>query len=640
MSKPKLMVIGLDAVSLELVKHFAAKGVTPAISSLMERGCYGHALPCFPIYTPTNWATIFTGSEPGTNLSYSWLREVKGEIMSTFDARALAGDNIFAAAARQGLKTVAIQYPGAYPPPDPEKNLVLAPLDKGLVSYAIYGGKEMTLEVDGGGGTLPVVSEQDLLLYAVTAADLMEAMVNKVKVMENVGAKQDGFHLNMRGRAPKSTESVQSVPVKWAFRAKMDGDRFTVVTVIRDDKSEVSIPLDEWSDFFVVDIPTKKEPIEGMFRFKAFSKPVDGRLRIARSEIYPTAMLASKPEVARDLLQNVGGFFENSTFSTKIAPAATSKEVLGHPEFLENLEEVRKELKYQIDWIVKAAVRTQEIHGWDIFYLHWHWPDSAQHRFLHWANPSAPGYDPALGDRGEKVMQMTMELCDYLIREIQSCAGKDTTFCIVSDHGMVPNVYNTDIEKRLVETGLAVRDSSGALDLDRSRALPEMASYLAICVNTEDRGGPVPAGDYEKVQEEIIDALLDWRTDDGKRVVAFALKRKDAPIIGVWGDLEGDVFFCNNSGFSNMGDGPGSVFPVYNGSQHSSHMPTTFTDYCSNMAMFIISGPSVKEGVEWDAERWGIFRLTDFVPTICAASGIRQPLDTSGAIRWRILKSE
>ena len=54
MKPPKLMVIGWDSVSLTLLDNF--KENTPNLRRLMRNGAAGHAIPEFPMYTPTNWA--------------------------------------------------------------------------------------------------------------------------------------------------------------------------------------------------------------------------------------------------------------------------------------------------------------------------------------------------------------------------------------------------------------------------------------------------------------------------------------------------------------------------------------------------------------------------------------------------------
>lgn len=627
MANPKLIVIGLDAVSLDILEHYADKGVTPAISSLFDKGSRGRALPSFPAYTPSNWAVIATGADPSTTGAAEWWREVDGVKRSTFDSRAIASDTIFKAAARQGLTTLAIQYPGAYPPPDPEKNLVVAPLDSGLVSKVLYSGKVISVDIKNNGGRFSVVGGSELELLDRKSQKNKSAAEIQAAKAKAVGATEDGIEASAEKEIVKLEELLG-----WDLSVEQAEGKFTRVVATTEKGEKLDLPLDAWSDFFITEIASNKGEVEGVFRIKAYSAPNEGKLVLARSEIYEASAIGSTPELARDLLLHLGGFFEHPTFVKQLK--------LDAPHFDEILQEIVDELEYQVDWIAGAAKRVQDTKGWDIFYLHWHWPDSVLHRFLHFADPSAPGYNPETAPKAEKVIEEAFRLADRLVAGLLQTAGPDTTIGLVSDHGNAPAHYVVNITQKLEENGLLIKDNEGHVDLNKSLIYPNKGAGFKIIINTKDRGGPVKQGQYEEVQERIIDVLLDWKTPEGKRVVAVALKRKDAFLLNYWGITEGDVFLTFNSGFSWAGVPGKSVVPALSGAWHGSQVPTTYTGYTSNSAFFTIVGPKVKEGYHWDDETKGPFRLVDFLPTISKAAGIEPPLDAVGAPRNAILISE
>lgn len=105
MRKPKLMVIGLDSVSLTLLDAFADH--CPAIRRLMRTGACGHAIPEFPVYTPTNWAALCTGASSSTTGAEGWHNTAAGRRLGTFDRRAITCETIFDSAARAGMRTLA-----------------------------------------------------------------------------------------------------------------------------------------------------------------------------------------------------------------------------------------------------------------------------------------------------------------------------------------------------------------------------------------------------------------------------------------------------------------------------------------------------------------------------------------------------
>jgi predicted AlkP superfamily phosphohydrolase/phosphomutase len=59
-------LIGMDGMNLPLLQRFAAEGSLPTFSKLMARGSTNRLLPALPAWTPNNWATIITGTTPGS----------------------------------------------------------------------------------------------------------------------------------------------------------------------------------------------------------------------------------------------------------------------------------------------------------------------------------------------------------------------------------------------------------------------------------------------------------------------------------------------------------------------------------------------------------------------------------------------
>ncbi len=63
--KAKLVLIGLDGVSLNLLEPMAKQGVTPVLGDLMKRGSRLDLLSIWPLRTPQVWTTAVTGKLPG-----------------------------------------------------------------------------------------------------------------------------------------------------------------------------------------------------------------------------------------------------------------------------------------------------------------------------------------------------------------------------------------------------------------------------------------------------------------------------------------------------------------------------------------------------------------------------------------------
>ncbi len=61
----KVVLIGIDAVSLNVLEPYVKAGVTPNLAKLMREGTHGHLDSFWPTRTPQVWTTIATGKLPG-----------------------------------------------------------------------------------------------------------------------------------------------------------------------------------------------------------------------------------------------------------------------------------------------------------------------------------------------------------------------------------------------------------------------------------------------------------------------------------------------------------------------------------------------------------------------------------------------
>ena len=112
----KICAYGMDGLITPMVKRFAAEGCLPNFERMLREGTVNQTLPSFPVWTPTNWATLSTGAHTGTHGATRWRVQLpSGDRVSSFDGRALSAERIWIALERAGLKSVAVHYPAAAP---------------------------------------------------------------------------------------------------------------------------------------------------------------------------------------------------------------------------------------------------------------------------------------------------------------------------------------------------------------------------------------------------------------------------------------------------------------------------------------------------------------------------------------------
>jgi len=112
----KIFAYGMDGFITPMMKYFAREGVLPTFQRMLDKGTVNQTLPSFPVWTPTNWATLSTGAHTGTHSVSRWHVQLpSGTRVDSFDGRANNAERIWNALERHGLKGVAVHYPAAHP---------------------------------------------------------------------------------------------------------------------------------------------------------------------------------------------------------------------------------------------------------------------------------------------------------------------------------------------------------------------------------------------------------------------------------------------------------------------------------------------------------------------------------------------
>ena len=107
--------------------------------------------------------------------------------------------------------------------------------------------------------------------------------------------------------------------------------------------------------------------------------------------------------------------------------------------------------------------------------------------------------------------------------------------------------------------------------------------------------------------------------ETGKRIIALALRNKDAILLGLGGPNSGDILYWTAEGYNY---------------DHCDSLSTTcgYGD-TSVSPIFIAAGQGIKKGVETSR----IIREVDVAPTLAALAGVRMPFECEGAPVYQIL---
>ena len=616
-SQKRAFTVGIDALVLPIVEKLAREGRLPNFQRLMAHGSRSKLLPCVPVWTPTNWATLATGALPGTHGAGLWrVRQRDGTLLNAFESNAIAAESIWEVAERAGHKCVLIRYPATAPsrlrsgvvidgfgePHYGSTPFEVTPAMLYTLDAGIQRATAVTLRQGRGWAGLPD-SRQPLL-----EADLL------------VRPKHQGedvlLHLAILDSKGSGYDRVIVKDNKGAARALAD------------------LSVGEWSPWSSRSYSVEEGALAGSMRFKLLELAPDASaLRLYRSQVVATDLYTDPPQWGPRLSSLFGPYVEHTSFAL-------------YKFGWIDLDTVFEETEYRTRWWANVVRYLFENEGFTMFSCHWHMVDHLFHHYLSLVDPESPSYEPEHLAENFDVIVRTHALADYLLGEIMDLAGEQDYVLVVSDHGCSYCGRTADVPKLLEQHGLLARertpDGQWRMVWEQTKAYRD-GLYIRVNLRGREPHGIVEAEDFEEVQWNVINALYGWRDPVNNRCpISFALRKQDQAILGYWGDQAGDVLFVFNPGYS-WGDVPdegtfGDVDASWMGARHGPQIPTAGTQLASNMGTLIAAGPGIKEGYVFPEDIVGPAMMQDVVPTLAHLLGFAPPAQSQGKVLYHMLE--
>ena len=116
-SERKVVIVGLDGATLDLIQPWAAAGVMPTFKRLMDRGAFGKLRSTIPPITPTAWSSFITGMNPGKHGVFDFT----GHKDDSYDLYMVKSSDrqapsLWQLAGQAGRQVVVFNVPVTYPP--------------------------------------------------------------------------------------------------------------------------------------------------------------------------------------------------------------------------------------------------------------------------------------------------------------------------------------------------------------------------------------------------------------------------------------------------------------------------------------------------------------------------------------------
>ncbi len=619
-----LFLLGIDQQILPLTLKMVSKGGLPNLMKLINEGTPNQILCSFPLWTPTNWATASTGAETGTHGLFAWqVKMPSGQMLSSFHSHVVNAETIWEAAEKAGLISAVIHYPASMP----------VRIKNGFFidGDAAPGYGETRYEI------APSLCYTNLNLPNAVNLELFPAK-NWKGIPGNVHALEGEMRIIPKF---KGEDKI----LKLLFLSNNNKFNRVLICSERDVTTKLAeLTVGEWSEWIFEDFIMEGRQRQGSFRFKLIELSSDGeRLRLYRSQIMPTRGFSYPDELGLELIRAIGPYQEHvSEYS--------------HMMGWTNYETCIEEADYQAQWFAKAAIYLAKKKEASLFYSHWHFLDHVNHHHLANVDPVWEGYDPDEAPEHWEMIRYAYEVIDRCVGHFFEHMGEDDYLLLLSDHGCIPVSRQFWLEKFLRDKGFLIRKDDSLplsvmdenwesnIDWEKTKVSlkPALTIDQSIYVNAKGE-------ERENIQDEVIRELRTFvDKETGKTPVAIALKKRDAALLGCWGDNIGDIILVvepeytisSNSSWD-ITEEKGWTKPrtgVTN-SAHGPQLPTYYSDISSHMAMFILFGPGIKRGYVRPSDKLGYVRMIDIVPTICYILGIDPPAQSQGSIAYDLFEN-
>ena len=680
----KVAVLGVDAMDPRLTRKYVDMGIMPNTKKLIEAGAAREdlvLLGAMPTVTPPQWTTLATGAYPETHGITAFYRQGYDldYVNLNFNSENCLAEQLWNVTAEAGKKTLVWHWPGsAWPPSSDSENLhVVDGTSPGGVNMSsaqvdvefIVMASDLTEITTYRSGAMTTSAKVPCVVTGLDKEEPKKKNTGMAGIMSKKMEK--GFRLYVMDPQKDGQGGSNAIPAdvaystlkpaeKWQIDVPEGAKEFTIllsgglirrpalllkneegiydhVAIYKNKKTAepmVSIKNREYVRDIIDDCVKGDDIIKASRDMRVLEIAEDGskvRMWVSASMNIAADMMWHPKSLYQEVVQNVG----------YPSPCST----LGFGDFELIYDCMHQCWQHVADFQADSLNYLMENDGYEVVFSHFHAPDLQKHMFI---RDLAKGTEHVTPEQYEFIMQAIYKQTDDYLGKFLHFLDEGWSIVVVSDHAQVCPKYglrglgdtglNVQIMKDLGYTVLE-KDEEGKekkrVDWTKTTAVAnrEMHIYLNLKGRNKHEvkkadgsveiiDGLVDPADQYELEEQIMTDLYNIKDkESGKRIIALALRRQDAVILGLGGSYPecGDIIYCMAEGYEH---------------DHDDSLPTSHGE-CDTYAgpIFFAAGPGFKKGVYTNR----VIRQVDVAPTIATILGVRMPAQAEGAPIYQIL---
>ena len=144
---PKVLIIGLDGGTFDLIKPWVNEGKLPNITRLMHSGAHSNLQSTIPPMTFPAWNAFMTGKNPGKHGVFDFMERKNGTYeLEIKNALHRKSETIWKIASNYGKRCAVIGIPVTYPPEE-INGIMISGFDAPVLDARIMYPKELFNEL-------------------------------------------------------------------------------------------------------------------------------------------------------------------------------------------------------------------------------------------------------------------------------------------------------------------------------------------------------------------------------------------------------------------------------------------------------------------------------------------------------------
>ena len=608
------------------IYRWAKEGKLPNIKKMMDNGAYGYSIPDFPSHTPANFGSLLTGSHPIVHGVADGPMHIEGfpldkPSIAGFSSVAKKVPPIWTIMEENEKKVVLLSIPGSTPPE----------LKEGITIRGRWGG--------WGADTYNVVYEPEEKLKERKAAGrgfrLFFLGVPLTKFSEKTNAE------NWKN-APKSFSEAKE--------SKLESHGLNIYAYIYDSTNDqignydrIAFSLDkeniiadlkqgEWGDWAPVKLKFKDAPFDSDIKIKVIKLWANSNFRVRVLYNSLNEFITEPSSAANELTTNVGPMVD---FADNWPPQLIYEN--------EDKKTFLEEARMSLEWHRKAVPFIYEKYKPDIFIQDTYTPNQMlESRWWHqFIDTTREDYSEEKAQESWKDILELYQGLDAIMGEAIKNADENTYIVLSSDHGICSLKRLVKLNNLFAKKGwlkFTINEKTGEPIIDWNNTKVIYLKMAHVYVNPKGLGGNWQRGsgeEYEKLRDEVIEALKSLEDDNGIKPVVNAIKWEDAPqFFELPTDRIGDIVLEVTPGYSWFEEMDKSL-KIFANPLTSGYKQTI--DGKKNKCMwtpFMIMGPGVKKGYEIKEP----IELIDQMPTLLKLMNIEIPSYVQGSVLGEIFK--